>query len=157
LIDKATLFPSLIEEIRRMADVKPASVLLTHICQLLRDNIPNYDWVGFYMVNPDNDKELLLGPYSGAPTEHVRIPFGKGICGQAAETKKTLIIDDVSKEKNYLACSLSVKSEIVVPIIRNGKIIGELDLDSHAAAAFDERDRRFLEEICVIVSNVIWN
>jgi len=97
---------------------------------LLVENVPHYDWVGFYLVDKAK-KELVLGPFVGEPTEHVRIPFGRGICGQAAERRTTFVVQDVSKEGNYLACSPKVKSEIVIPLFKGGEIIGELDIDSH--------------------------
>ncbi len=116
------------------------------ICKYLYDNVPYYNWVGFYLV--DGDKMLKLGPYVGEPTIHTRIAFGDGICGQAAETMKNFVVQDVSKEQNYLSCNPSVKSEIVIPLIKNGKVIGELDIDSHYLSPFDERDEEFLEWIC---------
>ena len=121
---------------------------LARICRLLADNIAYYDWVGFYLVDPERERELYLGPYVGAPTEHVRIPFGKGVCGQAAATGQTFVIDDVTIEDNYLACSLYVKAEIVVPVFRDDAMIGQIDIDSHTAEVFDEIDRRFLEQVC---------
>ena len=124
---------------------------LRSICKLLRENFTHFDWVGFYLASGN---ELVLGPFEGEPTEHVRIPFGKGVCGQAAQTQKTLVVQDVSKEINYLACSPKVKSEIVVPILKNGKFVGELDIDSHVLSAFTEEDRKFLEKICEIISNL---
>jgi len=128
---------------------------LDKICKLLKENVPGYDWVGFYMVNPEDKKELILGPFSGEPTEHIRIPFGKGICGRAAETEQIFIVDDVAEETNYLSCNPRVKSEIVLPIFKNKEIIGELDLDSHAVAAFEKEDEDFLGEICKIVSRIL--
>jgi len=128
---------------------------LDRICRLLKKNVPNYDWVGFYLVDRENNRELILGPYAGQPTEHTRIPFGRGICGQAAETEQAFIIDDVSKESNYLSCNINVKSEIVLPIFKDNKIIGELDLDSHTPAAFGKEDEEFLSEICRMVSQIL--
>ena len=125
---------------------------LEAVCKLLRDNIPYCDWVGFYLIDQTGEKELLLGPFEGEPTEHVSIPFGRGICGQAAEMKKTFIVQDVSKEINYLPCSPKVKSEIVVPIFKNGEIVGELDIDSHTLSPFTDEDKASLEKICEIVS-----
>ncbi len=121
---------------------------LLQICKLLESEIPPYNWVGFYLVDPEHPDELILGPYIGAPTEHTRIPFGRGICGQAAATPKTFLIQDVSKETNYLSCSIHVKSEIVVPIMKNQMVIGELDIDSHQTAPFTDDDQKFLETIC---------
>jgi GAF domain-containing protein len=95
---------------------------LSAVCKLLADNISHYDWVGFYLTEESGKNELVLGPFVGKPTEHVRIPFGKGICGQAAERKVTFVVQDVSKEDNYLSCSPDVRSEIVVPILKDGEV-----------------------------------
>ncbi len=128
---------------------------LKEICELLEREIPHYNWVGFYLIDPEKERELVLGPFVGEPTEHVRIPFGAGICGQAAERKLTFIVQDVSKETNYLSCSPDVKSEIVVPIFdKRGNIIGELDIDSHYLEPFTSEDREFLEKICEYVSEL---
>jgi GAF domain-containing protein len=120
---------------------------------MLESLMPYYDWVGFYLVDAANPGELVLGPFVGEPTEHVRIPFGKGICGQAAESGETFIVQDISEQSNYLACNLKVKAEIVVPLIKDGKVIGELDIDSHKAGPFTDGDREFLEEIAGEVVN----
>jgi len=127
---------------------------LKEICNLLRENIEHYDWVGFYFADAERG-ELILGPYSGAPTEHVKIRFGEGICGQAADRKHTFIVQDVSKETNYLSCSPDVRSEIVLPIFKNGEVIGELDIDSHRISPFTEQDRKFLGKICGMVSGIL--
>lgn len=118
------------------------------ICELLDDEVEVFDWVGFYLVDPDADRELVLGPYVGEATDHTRIPFGKGICGQAADTEQTFVVQDVSEEDNYLACSIHVKAEIVVPILKNGKLVGELDIDSHTKNSITKEHRRMLEDIC---------
>ncbi|MBC7188493.1 MAG: GAF domain-containing protein [Calditrichaeota bacterium] len=123
---------------------------LQAICSLLKDQVEHYDWVGFYLVE-DEPGLLVLGPFAGAPTEHVRIPFGRGVCGRAAAEQQTVVVQDVAKEQNYLACSVDVKSEIVVPLLRNGQVLGELDIDSHKLAAFGEHDRRFLEAVAELV------
>ncbi len=125
---------------------------LQTVAELLRQEVPHYDWVGFYVVDREKPGELVLGPFSGAATEHVRIPFGKGICGQAAARRETFVVDDVSKETNYLSCNPDVKSEIVVPIFRGDRVVAELDIDSHSAAPFTEKDRRALQELCRIVT-----
>lgn len=130
-----------------------ASKLLA-IAQHLHDEIDVYDWVGFYLVDPDAHRELILGPYVGAPTDHTRIAFGTGICGQAAETLETFVIDDVTKESNYLSCSINVKSEIVVPIMKGDTLIGELDIDSNTASAMTSTDKEVLEEVCSIISGL---
>jgi L-methionine (R)-S-oxide reductase len=117
---------------------------LTHLCQFLSDSVSHYNWVGFYFANHEN-KTLHLGPYVGAPTDHTVIPFGKGICGQVAESNANFVVPDVSEQTNYIACSFTVKSEIVVPLFANGVNIGQIDIDSHVIDPFTEDDERFLE------------
>ena len=117
---------------------------LLKICELLRDSIDHYNWVGFYFANHQT-KTLHLGPYVGAVTDHTTIPFGKGICGQVAVSNLNFVVPDVAAQDNYIACSLTVKSEIVVPIFVNGKNIGQIDIDSHVLNPFTEADERFLE------------
>lgn len=117
---------------------------LIKICQLLQDTIPYYDWVGFYFANHET-QTLHLGPYVGAETDHTVIPFGKGICGQVAVSNQNFVVPDVSAQDNYIACSFTVKSEIVVPIFVDGKNIGQIDIDSHVLDPFTSEDERFLE------------
>jgi GAF domain-containing protein len=117
---------------------------LLKICRLLQDSIDYYNWVGFYFANPEA-KTLHLGPYVGAPTEHTVIPFGKGICGQVAVSNENFVVPDVTVQDNYIACSFTVKSEIVVPLFVNGKNIGQIDIDSHVLDPFTEADELFLE------------
>lgn len=127
------------------------------ICKLLRSNVSYYDWVGFYIVDKEAKNALVLGPFEGEPTEHTRIPFGKGICGQAAERRETFLVQDISKETNYLSCSVNVKSEIVVPIFSDGRVVGELDIDSHSLSPFTNEDVAFLKNIAKMVSIVFQN
>lgn len=117
---------------------------LLAICTLLNSEIPHYNWVGFYFANQKN-RTLHLGPYVGAPTDHTIIPFGKGICGQVAESNKNFVVPDVAAQDNYIACSFTVKSEIVVPLFVNGINIGQIDIDSHELDPFTSDDERFLE------------
>ena len=117
---------------------------LLKICQMLQDSINYYNWVGFYFANPEA-KTLHLGPYVGAPTDHTVIPFGKGICGQVAVSNENFVVPDVATQDNYIACSFTVKSEIVVPLFVNGKNIGQIDIDSHVLDPFTAADERFLE------------
>ena len=132
-----------------------ASDKLKAICKLLKTFVSYYDWVGFYFVDKEKPSQLVLGSFEGEQTEHVRIPFGKGICGQAASLKKTVIVQDVSKEHNYLSCSTEVKSEIVIPIFCDKRIVGELDIDSHTVSAFTASDEAFLENIAKMVSGLL--
>ena len=117
---------------------------LLSICELLNKEIAYYNWVGFYFANHDT-KTLHLGPYVGAETDHTVIPFGKGICGQVAESNQNFVVPDVKAQDNYIACSFTVKSEIVIPLFVNGKNIGQIDIDSHEIDPFTEADERFLE------------
>jgi GAF domain-containing protein len=119
---------------------------LLAICQLLTDSVSYYNWVGFYFANHET-KTLHLGPYVGDPTDHTVIPFGKGICGQVAISNSNFVVPDVSAQDNYIACSFTVKSEIVVPLFVNGINIGQIDIDSHEIDPFSEADERFLEYV----------
>ena len=127
---------------------------LQKVCQLLSDEIEHYNWVGFYFKNGDKN-ELKLGPYVGAETDHVIIPYGKGICGQVAESNETFVVPDVYAQDNYLACSIETKAEIVMPIFKNGENIGQIDIDSHTIDPFTDADTKLLEYICNKVSEII--
>ena len=127
---------------------------LLQICELLESSVGYYNWVGFYFRN-GNKLELKLGPYVGAPTDHEIIPFGKGICGQVALNNQNFVVPDVSAQDNYLACSISVKAEIVVPIFIDGKNIGQIDIDSGTINPFTEADEHFLEFVCAKVSQIL--
>jgi len=155
-MDKSELFSFLVE---RTSGVLKSELSrdgkLKTICKLLRDNVYYYNWVGFYIVDRKRKNELVLGPFEGEPTEHTRIPFGRGICGQAAELGKTFLVQDVSKEKNYLSCSVNVKSEIVVPIFRKKEAVGELDIDYHVHSPFTKEDEAFLNKIGKMTSKIL--
>ena len=127
---------------------------LQSICELLKSQVPYYDWVGFYFRN-GTKKELKLGPYAGAPTDHTIIPFGKGICGQVAVSNQNFVVPDVKAQDNYIACSMSVKSEIVIPLFVDGKNIGQIDIDSNTADPFTAADERFLEFVCNSVAKIL--
>ncbi len=143
---------SKVEDIVRHANMLRDDKLL-QICHLLKDNIDYYDWVGFYFRNGDKE-ELLLGPYAGEPTDHTVIPFGKGICGQVAVSNQNFVVPDVSAQDNYIACSMTVKSEIVVPLFVNEENIGQIDIDSEVLDAFTETDERFLESVNLAVAKL---
>jgi len=130
-------------------------VKLKTVCRLLKDAVPYYNWVGFYVVDEKRRNELVLGPFEGEHTEHTRIPFGRGICGQAVQLERIFVVQDVSKEKNYLSCSTNVKSEIVVPVFKGKKVIGELDIDSHALSPFTKQDEAFLRKVSEMVSRIL--
>lgn len=127
--------------------------LMSRIVKLLHQRMLKYNWVGFYMMDdqPGQPAMLALGDFQGAMTPHTRIPLHQGICGAAASTGKTVVVDDVNQDPRYLACSLETKSEIVVPVFAHGKVIGELDIDSHFPAAFKDEDRALVEYCASLV------
>src|SRR6202142_2665389 len=126
------------EEISRLAQsTRNAQELMQKMVKLLHERMLKYNWVGFYLLEPGAQPPMLvLGAFEGAMTPHTRIPLNQGICGAAASSGLTVVVDDVSKDPRYLACSLETKSEIVVPVFAHGKVVGELDIDSHFPAAF---------------------
>jgi L-methionine (R)-S-oxide reductase len=123
--------------------------------KLIAKRLPHYNWVGFYMLDPQDSDVLVLGPFHGAPTEHVRIPVSEGICGAAVAQGETIVVDDVNADPRYLACSIETRSEIVVPIRANGQIVGEIDIDSHDLHAFGEGDRTFVEKCAAIFGKIM--
>jgi GAF domain-containing protein len=128
---------------------EPGEVLQA-VVDVLHDRFEHYSWVGIYLVEGD---DLVLGPWNGPQaTEHVRIPVGQGVCGAAAATGQTEIVDDVNADERYLACFPSTRSEIVVPIAYEGRVVGEIDIDSDRPAAFGEDDRAFLERVALSIS-----
>jgi GAF domain-containing protein len=122
------------------------------ICELLADEIPTFSWVGFYLPDPEGKEELVLGPFVGPSTNHTRIPHGSGICGQVALSHETFVAQDVESEDNYLACSVDVKSEIVVPIMKEGEFAGQLDIDSNTKNSITKDQEALLEEICEMLT-----
>jgi len=126
--------------------------LMQGVCKLLHERMLKYNWVGFYMLEPGAQPPMLaLDAFVGAMTPHTRIPLNQGICGAAASSGKTIVVDDVSKDPRYLACSLETKSEIVVPIFVKGKVVGELDIDSHFPAAFGAEDQALVQYCAEVV------
>lgn len=149
------MFDKLQEDIIRIVQSSSeANQKMQLICDLLQKEVAYYDWVGFYFKNGDKP-ELKLGPYTGEPTDHTIIPFGKGICGQVAESNENFVVPDVQAQDNYIACSLTVKSEIVVPLFKNGENIGQIDIDSNTADPFTNEDERFLEFVNKKVSEIL--
>jgi L-methionine (R)-S-oxide reductase len=134
------------------AGATSAQQLMEGITKLLHQRMLRYNWVGFYMLEKDGPQDVLvLGPFRGTMTPHTRIQLNQGICGAAASTGKTIIVDDVSADPRYLACSLETKSEIVVPVFVDKKVVGELDIDSHFLAAFAPEDRTLCEHAASLV------
>jgi L-methionine (R)-S-oxide reductase len=146
-----TANPSKLEEVRKEVDrlnawADTADRLMAGMTLLLHEKMLKYNWVGFYMLEPGaSPPVLVLGHFQGAMTPHTRIPLNQGICGAAASSGKTVVVDDVTSDTRYLACSLETKSEIVVPVFVGGKVVGELDIDSHFPAAFGFEDRELVE------------
>ena len=130
------------------------SVKLQAICDYLEAQVSYYDWVGFYFKNGDKE-ELKLAQYTGEPTDHTIIPFGKGICGQVAVSNENFVVQDVSEQDNYISCGWKVKSEIVIPIFVKGENIGQIDIDSHTANIFTKQDEDLLEFTCSMISNYL--
>ena len=146
-----------IEEVRTelsgLAETLPsAHELMRTMAKVLHERMLRYNWVGFYMLEPGAEPPVLvLGAFEGAMTPHTRIPLHQGICGAAASTGRTVVVDDVSKDPRYLACSLETKSEIVVPVFAHGKVVGELDIDSHFAAAFTAEHQELVQHCAMLV------
>ena len=141
------------KKIKEIISEGEASQVLHDVVDFLYESFDKYSWIGIYIVRGD---KLILGPWRGEQaTEHTQIPIGRGICGSAAETGKTEIVSDVSKDKRYLSCFISTRSEIVVPIKKNGEVVGEIDIDSDIPDAFDENDAVFLEKVADEISDFI--
>lgn len=146
-MEESDTYGGLLEEIRQaLADGGGSAAVV----RLLNERLDHYSWVGFYRLEGD---ELVLGPWCGPrATEHVRIPVGVGVCGAAAASGVTEVVDDVAVDPRYLSCFVSTRSEIVVPVVREGRVVGELDVDSDRPAAFGRRDRRFLEQVAALLA-----
>src|ERR1700683_300813 len=140
-------------EIAELASSAPkAKDLMQGVCRLLHERMLKYNWVGFYMLEPGaQPPALVLDAFVGAMTPHTRTALNQGLCGAGASRGKTVVVDDVSKDPRYLACSLETKSEIVVPVFVRGKVVGELDIDSHFPSAFKDEDRELVEHCAAMV------
>jgi GAF domain-containing protein len=139
------------QKISELIEKQPADLLL-QVCSILKQEVYHYDWVGFYILDQEKN-ELALGPFVGKPTQHTHIAIGKGICGQVAASCETMIVQDVTQVENYISCGLEVQSEIVVPILKNGRFVAELDIDSHSPAPFSDEDSIFLNKVCSALSS----
>jgi L-methionine (R)-S-oxide reductase len=146
-----------IEEIRKELNelaqsAQTAQDLMRAMVKVLHDRMLKYNWVGFYMLEPGTEPPVLvLGAFEGAMTPHTRIPLNQGICGAAASSGQTVVVDDVNKDRRYLACSLETKSEIVVPVFVRGKVVGELDIDSHFPAAFTSEHQELVQHCAILI------
>src|SRR5947207_8019989 len=141
------------DEISKLAKTaRSAPELMQSMARLLHDRMLKYNWVGFYMLEPGADPPVLvLGAFESAMTPHTRIPLNQGICGAAASSGQTVVVDDVNKDSRYLACSLETKSEIVVPVFAHGRVVGELDIDSHFPAAFTSEHQALVQHCAKLV------
>ncbi|GGK41090.1 MULTISPECIES: GAF domain-containing protein [Flavobacteriaceae] len=128
--------------------------ILQNMCNLLKQEIEYYDWVGFYFKNGDKN-ELKLAQFAGEPTEHTIIPFGKGICGQVALSNQNFVVQDVASQDNYISCGWKVKSEIVIPIFVNNNNVGQIDIDSHSVNPFTKDDENLLEFVCEKIAEIL--
>jgi GAF domain-containing protein len=141
---------ALAEVERIAAGDEPSDDVLRRVVDILHDRFDDYSWIGIYFVEGD---ELVLGPWRGPQaTEHVRIPVGQGVCGAAAASGETEIVDDVNADERYLSCFISTRSEIVVPIVYDRLVVAEIDIDSDRPAAFGEDDRAFIERVAAAIS-----
>ena len=150
-----TRHEELLAELERLAPTTTSAegLMRTIVARLAR--LPAYNWVGFYLLDPSDPKTLVLGPYVGAETPHQRIPLDQGICGAAASSGQTLVVDDVHADPRYLACSLETRSEIVAPVFVRGRVAGEIDIDSHTPAAFGPEDRALVERCAALVGRYL--
>jgi L-methionine (R)-S-oxide reductase len=147
---------ALLFEFQKFARTAPTiALLMDHIAQLLHENMTRYNWIGFYLVDPNDSGVLIIGPFAGSFTPNARIPLNAGLCGAAANTGKTVVVDDVSKDSRYLAGSSMVKSEIVVPISVKKKLVAELDIASYFTRAFPSGEQDFVEAYAAIVGDYL--
>lgn len=146
----AVTYDDVLSSVRMAIEQAPSyTEAMSQAVNVLKDQMPDYSWVGIYLMD---GQELILGPYRGLPSPHTRIPLNQGICGAAASTKESIIVDDVDADPRYLACSLETRSEIVVPIMRGDDVLGEIDIDSDKKAAFGAADRELLEAVAALLS-----
>jgi L-methionine (R)-S-oxide reductase len=146
----AVTYSDVLANVRTAIEQAPSyTEAMLQAVNVLKEEMPDYSWVGIYLLD---GQELMLGPYRGKPSPHTRIPLNQGICGAAASTRETIIVDDVDADPRYLACSLETRSEIVVPIMRGGEVLGEIDIDSDRKAAFGPADRELLEAVAALLA-----
>lgn len=142
--------------LQQLDSINDLEQAMRFVTEKLANEIEIFNWVGFYLPNPEKEQELVVGPYVGEYTDHTHIPYGRGVCGQVALSKETMVVNDVSKEANYLSCSMNVKSEIVAPILKNGDFVGQLDIDSHTINGITPELRALCETICTKMADRYW-
>jgi L-methionine (R)-S-oxide reductase len=149
----ATRIEEVRHEISQLAETaSTVQELMKGMVKVLHHRMLKYNWVGFYMLEPGAEPPVLvLGAFEGAMTPHTRIPLNQGICGAAASSGRTVVVDDVTTDARYLACSLETKSEIVVPIFAHGVVMGELDIDSHFHAAFTSEHQELVQHCAMLI------
>lgn len=141
---------AILERIKHTIDTEPdITRAMERAVHLLRTQLEDYTWAGVYLME---GSDLVLGPYAGKPSPHTRIPPGRGICGAAATERATIVVDDVHADARYLACSIDTRSEIVTPIVHDGRVLGEIDVDSDRHAAFGQADRDLLESVATLLA-----
>jgi L-methionine (R)-S-oxide reductase len=146
----ATTYEDILESLRAsIMNAQSHDEAMRQVVHILKHQMPHYSWVGIYLLEGD---ELVLGPFAGKPSPHTRIPLNKGICGAAASQGQTIVVDDVDTDPRYLACSLETRSEIVVPIRKRDRVVGEIDIDSDKKAAFGDADRDLLEAVAALLA-----
>lgn len=149
---------SILDQVEQQLKKKNIALIdsLTAVCEILNNKIEYYDWAGFYFSDFEN-KMLHLKAFNGTPTVHTSIPFGEGICGQVALSNKNFVVPDVTVQDNYISCSISVRSELVVPLFLDGKNIGQIDIDSKIPDPFSKQDEILLTDICNLISSTFGN
>ena len=150
-MDKQETYKLLLAQVKAMVkDESDPVANMANVAALIHEAF-HFWWTGFYRVI---DNQLVLGPFQG-PVACTRIGFGKGVCGTSWKERKTLVVDDVEQFPGHIACSSESRSEIVVPIIKQGEVIGVLDIDSEKLATFDQTDKEWLEQVAEMVSAVL--
>jgi len=152
---KPELYASLAQSLEALIGDEPDALAnLANAAALIWEALPGINWAGFYLLR---GSELVLGPFQGRPA-CVRIAMGKGVCGTAAAKRETLVVPDVNAFPGHIACDAASRSEIVVPLVANGKLAGVLDVDAPKENRFDEEDRSGLQSVArILISRVNWN
>ena len=153
--DKAARYAEVEAEILAVLDGEPDRIArMATVSSMLADAFPSFFWTGFYIVDGAKSNELVVGPYQGT-LGCLRIPFGRGVCGAAAATRQTQVVEDVHAFPGHIACDAASRSELVVPVVRDGTVVAVIDLDSPSVARFDEEDRAGLEALAKLIADRI--